>query len=288
MVDDELRKIGFFDGWAKQSIREKFGIDVFRITRKNESYVGKFFSDEQLHGRQEINYYTMLRAIGVPTLEVKASTNCLLLLEDITTSAVYRLGIESDVNDVSIARLIGDWFKLLHTRGKTYEGLTKLNLLDNVVDELSHSKVVTAIEKSGTAENPFWNMLINNMDKIKRAYLGLCNTITYNDFWWDNLAVAKDLSSIIMFDYNCVYRKYAYADIRHIPSVLSKDAGVAFLEAYGKYDEAEKIFEDLYFPLSGLISAFNMDAFPTWANKFLDLFHSGELMQRMNKFENNF
>ena len=285
-MEDELKKVGFADGWVIHPIRNKFGIFVFRITKKNESYVGKYFGDEQIHGRQEINHYQMLNALGVPTLKVITHTDCLLLLEDVSTSNYYRLGVECDMSDVRVVRLIGSWFNQLHTRGKTYDGLSKINLLENVEDELSHTKIKVAIEKSGTGNNPIWDMLMKNIEEIKRAYFRLCNTITYNDFWWDNLAVAKDFSAAIMFDYNCVYRKYSYVDVRHVLSILSEEASTAFIEGYGEYDAAEKVFEDIYRPVSGLIEAYNMDVLPPWANNYLQLLHRGELIRRIKIFEN--
>ena len=96
------------------------------------------------------------------------------------------------------------------------------------------------------------------------------------------MAVARDGASALMFDYNCMYRKYAYADIRHILSVLSKEAGAAFLDAYGPYSEMEKAFEDIFFPLTGLLSAYQMEVFPAWANAFMDMLRNGELTRRVN------
>jgi len=281
---DELKKIGFFDGWILQPIREKFGISVFRITKENESYVGKYYNKQQIHGRQEINYYKILNQLNIPTLEVIAHTNCLLLLEDVAASNLFRLGIEQDMSDARVVCLIAQWFKQLHTHGRSFSDLSKLALLDNVDDALNPDKIAKAITKSGTHENPFWDVLKQNINNIKSTYISLCNTITYNDFWWDNFVVAKDFSAALMFDYNCISRKYAYADIRHILSVLSEEAGAAFIEGYGDFDKREKIFEELYFPLTGIIDAMNLNETPLWANTFLDMLRNGELMQFMSKF----
>ncbi|MCL2604406.1 MAG: hypothetical protein FWD90_08000 [Defluviitaleaceae bacterium] len=130
--------------------------------------------------------------------------------------------------------------------------------------------------------------MLKNIENIKQTYLLLCNTITYNDFWWDNLAVSKDYTSVIPFDYNCVYRKYAYADIRHILSVLSDEASAAFLKAYGDYDVEEKIFEDLYWSTTGIIAALNMDELPSWGGKFVDMLNNGMLMEYIITFDNYF
>jgi len=285
-MEDELKKLGFYDGWSIQLIREKFGISVFRIVNKAQSYVGKYF--KQSYGRREIEYYKILNEIGVPTLKVIAHTDCLLLLEDICASNLYRIGTEDDMSDIRVAHNVGKWVNMLHTKGRHYQGLTELPLLDKVDDELSGEKIYAAIQKSGTGDNPFWDALLKNVENIKRAYFSLCNTITYNDFWWDNLAVSKNYTSVIPFDYNCVYRKYAYADIRHILSVLPEDAGAAFLEAYGAYDAKEKAFEDLYWSATGIIAALNMDELPSWGGRFVDMLDSGELMKYMMAFEDCF
>jgi len=120
------------------------------------------------------------------------------------------------------------------------------------------------------------------MEAIISAHARLCNTITYHDFWWDNMAVATDASSALMFDYNCMRRGCAFSDIRHILSVLTKEAGDAFLDAYGDYSAAEKAFEDVFFPLTGILSAYRAEQFPAWAGKFEDLLRDGALLKRMN------
>ncbi|MDR2687005.1 MAG: hypothetical protein LBB75_04575, partial [Oscillospiraceae bacterium] len=190
-----------------------------------------------------------------------------------------------DVADIAVARLIAGWFRRLHSRGREYGGLAQLDLLDRVEEELCMKNIAATMRKSNSRENPFWASLIHHLDGIKSAYPRLCDTITYNDFWWDNMALAIDGSSAIMFDYNCMYRKYAYADLRHILSVLTEEAGGAFLDAYGAYSAEEKAFEDMFFPLTGLIAAYRMKAFPAWAGEFKDMLLGGELMKRLGILE---
>ena len=275
-IRKELKRI-MPGSYEIQFIREKFGIYVFRIVTGNASYVGKYFNREQMHGRKEIRHYELLQAIGVPTLRMIARTECLLVLEDIEAGGTYRLGTEGDMSDSAAARLIAGWFQQLHSRGRECGGLPELDFLDHVEAELSIKNIRNAMKSSNSRDNPFWDLLLDNIDGIKNTYSRLCNTITYNDFWWDNMAVAIDSSSAMMFDYNCMYLGYAYRDIRHILSVLTKEAGGAFLDAYGAYSEEEKAFEDVFFPLTGLLSP--------WAGKFEDMLHSGELMKRLSTLE---
>jgi len=261
-------------------IREKFGIAVFRVKAGEASYIGKYFAEK--HDRKEIQYYHILQSIGVPTLGMPAQTDCLMLLEDIEESETYRLGTEQDMSDCAIARRIAAWFKQLHTSGRNSECLQAFNFPDHPETELRMRNITNAMDKSNTRSNPFWALLLEHIEGIKSAYTHLCDTIAYSDFWWDNMAVARDGSSALMFDYNCMYHKYAWADIRHILSVLSKEAGEAFLEAYGPYSGEEKAFEDVFFPLTGLLSAHQMADFPVWAHAFTDMLHSGELAQRID------
>ena len=281
-VMDELKVAGFTEHWTIQPIREKSGIYVFRITKHGESYVCKYFSEEQPHGMETL-FYTIFASIGVPTLKVIAHTKNLIVLEDILTNSQYRLGSEADTSDPQVAYHIGNWFRKLHDNGRTYADLSNIGLLDTVENELSNHKIRVAMEKSNTPDNPFWSRLMDNLGRIKRTHARLCDTLVHHDFWWDNLAVAKDASSALMFDYNYVYRSYAYTDVRHVLSVLSETAGIAFMEGYGDCSEQEKLFEEMYRTISGLIAAYNMDEFPEWGKGFEAMLRNGELVQLMQK-----
>ena len=284
-IRSELKKAGIAPGtYELQMIRGKFGISVFRIKTETGSFVGKYFGKEQLHGRKEIRHYAALNAIDVPTLHTIAQTDRLLLMEDIEASGRYRLATEEDMSDPQSARLIAQWFRQLHSGGKQFDGLAGMDILENAEEALRTEDITNAMLQSNTRENPFWALLTNHAEDLKRSHSRLCSTITYNDFWWDNMAVAADASTAIMFDYNCVHRGYAYRDIRHILSVLSKKAGAAFLDAYGEFSKEEKAFEDVYFPLTRLISAYRMETFPAWAANFSGMLHNGELMRCLEAF----
>ena len=260
-------------------IREKFGITVFRVFANNESYVGKYY--EETHDRLEIEYYHVLNSINVPTIKVIGHTDCLLLLEDISASSIYRLGTEEDMADPKVAGLLAKWYKQLHTKGRNYAGLSKLYCVAE--DELTKANLENAAAKTNSTENPIWQLLQENLETYRNAYTTLSNTIVYNDFYWDNFIVAKDYTSAMMFDYNCMWRMYAYADIHNVLKNLPHRAGEASMESYGTYNPMEKLYEDAFIPLSGLITACNMESFPPWTNDIISMLHSGELKQLFDK-----
>lgn len=100
-----------------------------------------------------------------------------------------------------------------------------------------------------------WNVLETNFDAIRAKLGSLCRTLTYNDFWWTNLAVSKDGKEALMFDYNLMGRGYAYADVRNVTTALSPDAARAFLAEYGPIDPAEKRMDDVVSPIVTLVLA---------------------------------
>ena len=94
--------------------------------------------------------------------------------------------------------------------------------------------------RARTGELPVWRLIEANWGRIRAAIDGARRTLTYNDFYYTNLAVARDGSSALMFDYGLLGKGYAYADIRNVLSSLSPAAGEAFLAGYGPFDAREE------------------------------------------------
>ena len=80
------------------------------------------------------------------------------------------------------------------------------------------------------------------------------------------MAVAKDGSAALMFDYNLLGKGYAYADIRNVLSSLSDEAQLAFLDEYGAFD----LLDDVVSPFVTLYFACKRDVFPSWAKPLLE------------------
>ena len=72
-----------------------------------------------------------------------------------------------------------------------------------------------------------------------------------------------------MFDYNLLGKGYAYADVRNVMSSLSKEAGAAFLEAYGAVDPLEQALDDVVSVVTSLFFACQREPFPRWAQGLL-------------------
>jgi len=260
-------------------IRDKDGVSVWRVAADHKSYVMKCF--ERAEYRREIENYHTLISLKIPTLAVIAYTGSSILLEDIERS-VYRLGIPEDMSNPKITALLGQWYKTLHENGRLYKNLHQLY---DECDCLTADKLNMLMSVTDTGDLPVWHLIGGNFDKIKSAAMRLPRTLTYNDFYYTNLAVARDETSAIMYDYNMLGKGYVYSDIRNVCSSLgNEDACTAFKAAYGKFDESEIVLDEIISTLQTLIVACERDSFPSWAQESLDFVKDGGLLVAVEKY----
>lgn len=266
IIHDELNKLGI----ACESIsilQDKDGVTVARIISDKKSYVVKCFQKDE--HKRELKNYRLLASLDIPTIRVIASTDSALLLEDIDCSSTYRLGIEEDMSDSVVARRIAVWYKQLHSQGYSYVCQQGESMYDEA-DFFTIENIVCIKKKTGTQDAPAWVLLEQNYDAINDLLRKTRRTLTYNDFYYTNMVVAKDKSSALMFDYNLLGKGYAYTDVRNVLSSLSEEAGKAFIDEYGKFDPSEKALDDVVSVVVTLYLACLRDEFPWWAQALLD------------------
>lgn len=248
-------------------LQDKDGVTVARIVNNEKSYVIKCFQKEE--HKRELENYRLLSSLDIPTIRVIASTDSALLLEDIDRSANYRLGAEEDMSDPAVARLIAEWYKQLHSQGYGYVCQHGESMYDEA-DFFTLENIACIKEKTETQDAPAWLLLEQNYSAISDLLRKAKRTLTYNDFYYTNMVVAKDKSSALMFDYNLLGKGYAYTDVRNVLSSLSEEAGRAFLDKYGEFDPVEKALDDVVSVVVTLHLACQRDEFPWWAQELLD------------------
>lgn len=265
-IHEELNKLGIIcDSFS--ILQDKDGVTVARIVNNEKSYVMKCFQKEE--HKRELENYCLLSSIGIPSIRVIASTDSALLLEDIDCSATYRLGVREDLSDPAVARLIAVWYKHLHNEGYGYVCQHGEYMYDEA-DFFTLENMVCIKEKTETQNAPAWLLLEQSYSAISDLLCKAKRTLTYNDFYYTNMVVAKDKSSAMMFDYNLLGKGYAYTDVRNVLSSLSEEAGRAFLDEYGEFDPVEKALDDVVSVVVTLYLACQRDEFPWWAQELLD------------------
>lgn len=266
IIHNELNKMGI----ACQDVsvlQDKDGVIVARVVSDGKSYVVKCFQKDEY--KREIENYRLLETLGIPTIQVIASTDSALLLEDLACSSVFRLGVQEDMSDLEVARRIAAWYKQLHSRGDAYVCQRGASMYDEA-DFFTAENISYIKGKTGTKEAPAWRLLESHYTAVSHLLSKVRRTLTYNDFYYTNMVVAQDKSSALMFDYNLLGKGYAYSDVRNVLSSLSQEAGKAFLDTYGEFDPIEKALDDVVSVVVTLFLACQHDKFPWWAKALLD------------------
>lgn len=264
-----------------EQIRVSNGVLVYRVICGGVSYVLKYF--ENLQHSREINHYAIFNQLGIPTLKIVEQTDRALLMEDVCASSRYRLGLADDLNDVSVVRQLAIWYRSLHEKGKNYIKTHHTDFYDEA-DLFTVENIRAVRQKYKMESEPVWQILLDNYDRIRRAWDSTEKTITYNDFYYTNFVVAKDRTSAFMFDYNLLGKGYVYADIRNVCSSLGSEAQNAFLSAYRFAAENEKpdLWDKLQVPLDNVLStivtlvlACRWEKTPKWACSYIESIQNG-------------
>ncbi len=244
-------------------IQSKDGVIVARVQVNATSYIIKYFQKDE--HKREIKNYKILKSLSIPTINLLRSTDSSILMEDISQSDIFRLATKEDLDDVVVASQIAEWYKLLHTSSKNFD----TEIYDET-DLITKENIEFIKKKTGTQNLPIWKIIDDNFDIIILKIKALPRVLTYNDFYYTNLIIAKDKSSAFMFDYNLLGKGYVYSDIRNVCSSLGENTKKAFIETYGEFDKSEIIVDDVTSVLVTLYYACQRKTFPSWANYALN------------------
>ncbi|OZV11535.1 hypothetical protein CIW83_13905 [Tissierella sp. P1] len=281
-IYEELSLLGLFHDKINdlEEIRDKNGIYLYRMKYNGKHLVIKYFEKDEF--RREIEYYKILKNLNIPTIEVVGYTENTLLLEDLDRSLYYRLGIESDLSDIEVAKALALWYKKLHHKGAKFLKNNDRRFYKET-DYITKENIELVMNKTNTKDNKVWKLLIDNLDLMFLKIKEFEETFTYNDFYWTNLVVSKDKKEAFMFDYNMLGIGFRYNDVRNVCSSLSDEASKIFIKEYGRINQEEKDIDDVISTLVSLAQACERDIFPKWAQEALDKVNNGKLYNEILK-----
>lgn len=248
-------------------IQNKDGVIVARVQNCATSHIIKYFKNEDF--KREITNYQLLDTLDIPTVKVFGFTDSAILMEDISQSDTFRLATKEDLDDVVLASKIAEWYKLLHTNSEIFVKENIAELYDET-DFITRENIEFIKSKTGTQNLNVWKLINDNFDIVVSKIRSLPRVLTYNDFYYTNLIIAKDKSSAFMFDYNLLGKGYVYSDIRNVCYSLGENAKNAFIEAYGEFDKSQIVVDDVASVLITLYHACQRKTFPYWADSVLN------------------
>ena len=285
-VRDALAKMELCDSYPERvgPIRKKNGNHLYRIALAGSTYVLKVFIEPD--ASREVGAYAMLRDLGVPTLRVISSTNDALLLEDLDVSEHLRLACQEDIGSPEVGVALAAWYQALH--GADWMSWTRQHepsLFRREIDELTPDSILEVASRIRSPYQSRWVALADNIGRIRNAAIASGETLTYNDFYWTNLALSRNVEPIraLVFDYHLLGLGLRYSDCRNVTGSLGPVAADTFQSVYGETDPREKVLDDLIAPLYALVEAFRRPRFPSWAEESLEIAMSGEIRGRFER-----
>ncbi len=257
----ELQKMAIY---AKdiRLMREKDGIALFAVLGDNDKhYVLKLFENKTY--RREILHYCQLQAIGVPTIPVVATTDRALLMEDLNFSQEWRLGVKEDMDSPEISCALADWYLQLHAKGKTLANDPTRQWYSEL-DYFNPEDIALVKARTNSEDAQIWKRIEEKTDLIQRLIQQCAKTLTFNDFYYVNLAVSRDEKRALMFDYNLLGVGFPAMDVANVRASLSPRAVEAFRQAYGPVDPVEEALVAVLAPITGVVMGAQRDKLPAW------------------------
>ena len=245
-----------------QLIRAKGGVYVYKCLYDGTPAVAKYLEKED--DRREVLNYKILTRYGIPTIKTLALGKGTVVMEDISASEDWRLGVAEDLKDADVSKSLAQWYFTFHENGTA---VSELDTLYFEYDSFTEENFKILIEKFPEAKELFQFLLMNH-DKLRKLIYTPSFTLTYNDFYWSNFVVRKDKKAAIMFDYNLLGKGYRFSDFRNVCWNMSDEAKAAFTDEYNrlyvekhgctraKADEVEQRIDDVAADLFVLLVAF--------------------------------
>ena len=254
-------------------LRERHGHAVYRLECGPRSFVLKWFPDPAR--AVEVPTYALLEAYGVPTPRVHARTAHAHLLEDLARSAAWRLATPADLARAGPGAAVAAWYRALHEAGRravTAPGGPPPHLRREA-DVLDAASVCDLGERLGLSEAPGWAQVVESIDALRQALRALPETLTYGDFHWSNLALARGAEQAgaeagaraLVFGHHLLGLGPAESDLRNVLGSLEEPARAAFRAAYGAVNERALRLDAPVATLYALHEAAQRPQLPRWA-----------------------
>jgi hypothetical protein len=266
-------------------LRETAAHVVCRITCAQKSYILKWLARPT--DSLELRVYSLLHSFGVATLPVYETTPTGIILEDLESSSAWRLATPADMELAATGRTVADWYKSLHRVGfELARNSAFPDWLSPWVDLISASALEEAGAALGLQDAPAWKLAVAHAKALKARYLEFPQTLNYNDFAAENLALSRvdgDRLQAIVFDYDCFASGTVYSDWRNVTYSLHGAARESFIEAYGPIDEQEGRLDEPLAALHGLIVSGRRSKIPRWAAPLIEDVVNGNFAESLRR-----
>lgn len=253
---------------------------IISLKCRQGNYVLKWFRSSA--NNKEIQVYSLLELCGINTLPVYGCTERAILLEDLQSSAEWRLANDSDMKQAETGKAVANWYLDLHRAGRS--ALKDISgsktFLAPWVNIITRRALQYAADVFDLKDEKVWGTVFRSFEILKAKYLKYPQTFNYNDFAAENLALSRVKDQplrAVIFDYDQFTTGLVYSDFRNVLSSLTGEAVAAFRQNYGPVNESERYLDKPLDTLHGLIIASQRNNKPSWVEPLIKTVSSGEL-----------
>ncbi len=279
--EQELHALGLenTEGWTLLS--QRHGHRIWRVAAGGQPRILKWLGNSPQ--RTEVCAYALLERLGVPTPRVYGRLPQALLLEDLAAGPCWRLAAVDDANDPAVGSALATWYRTLHGAGdrlRQSEGFPRF--LARETDALTAESILATGQRLGLAQLAAWRLAAEAMPQLLATQRALPETLNYNDFALENLALSRGLPlQALVFDYGLLGIGPRYSDLRNVTSALGPRAAQAFLEGMPPADEREALLDAPLAALYSLQVAAELPQLPSWARSQVQEVTNGALEQSL-------
>ena len=258
-----------------ECIRERPTHSVHRIRAGTQQFILKSFTYRPV---KEIQVYALLDRLSVPTLPVVQRGDDFLLMEDLQTSAMWRLAHTEDTQRAEVGRAVAEWYRFLHQAGREQAEIGWPDYLHCWINPLVEPALRAAGCKLNLDGSRVWQDALSHLEEWKAIYRSFPQTFNYSDFADENLALARESVQplkALVFDYDVFATGTVFSDVRNVLSGLTGLAKDAFCEAYGPVDQQEALVDTPLSLLEGILIAAQRERIPAWARPLIAHYQNG-------------
>lgn len=241
----------------------------FKLENEVESYYVLLY--EKGNVEDKFSLQIELEKYGIKT-GIVLCVDKIVVYKDYSQSDFYRFANNGDLKDEVFVKNLANWYKKLHS--------LEIDFDDKYKDYFTVSNINLLKRKLNMKNNAFLDYVLIHFDNIKLKFERVKKCIVCGEFFVENVVVSRDNSHLFVIGKDNFHVYHRSEDINCVFNVLDKSYHLLFMDEYGKISEDEIVIGEVVDCIVNLCKALEFEKFPNWANKYLNLINSNDLLNK--------
>ena len=240
---------------------------VLTLEDENESYIVYFY--EKGDSCEFVGTQKKMEKYGIKTGFVM-STNKIVIMKNFKRTGFHVCFDEELLKRENVVRNIAKWYEKI--------GSVSCDELENFNDYFSLKNIKFLTTKLNIRNSAFIDYVVANFENIRLKLDRLPQSTICLDFPKENLFFSKQNYELIVFGIDKLYKGYRYACIDFILSLIGENYCCIFEDEYGKFNQDERLINEVVGCIIKLYLASKKYVFPDWAKEYLAKINTEEFL----------